>query len=230
MRGQEWTKYFAVRAIDHFSVRTHDDRYETILCVEDRSAGISLPRHARQFQHALALAIFERDLAAQLMGELQAAQQRLQLRVAEFERGAAVSGAPTLPLKPFRGDLDWPLDGRVLAGFGLQRNARFNTAIVSNGLRIAAAAGTAVHAVHDGTVVFAEPFSGFGNLLIVDHGGQAFTMYGSLDTMAAQAGAHVARGQVVGTSGAALDGMASLYFELRVDGRPVNPLQWLKKR
>jgi len=171
-----------------------------------------------------------RDLAARLMGELQVAQQKLQLRVAELERGAPPSSAAALPLAPFRGDLDWPLDGRVLASFGRQRNDRFNTAVISNGLRIAAAAGTPVHVVHGGTVVFAEPFSGFGNLLIVDHGGQAFTMYGTLASIATPAGTHVSRGQVVGTSGSAIDGTPSLYFELRVDGRPVDPLQWLKKR
>ena len=173
-----------------------------------------------------------RDLAAQLTGELQAAQQKLQQRLAGFEQGgrSGAAGEVALPLRPFRGDLDWPLDGRVLASFGQQRHQRFNTAIVSNGIRIAAPPGAPVRAIHEGTVVFAEPFTGFGNLVIVDHGGQAFTMYGTLSTMAVSAGTHVIRGQSVGAAGASPDGVASTYFELRVDGKPVDPLQWLKKK
>ena len=135
-----------------------------------------------------------------------------------------------LPLRPFRGDLDWPLDGRVVASFGQQRDQRSNTAIDSNGIRIAAAPGAPVRAIHEGTVVFAEPFTGFGNLVIVDHGGQAFTMYGTLSTMTVSAGTHVIRGQSVGSAGASPGGVASIYFELRVDGKPVDPLQWLKKK
>jgi septal ring factor EnvC (AmiA/AmiB activator) len=173
-----------------------------------------------------------RDLAAQLMGELQVAQQRLQQRLAGFEQGgrAGSGSAMALPLRPFRGDLDWPLDGRVLASFGRQLHQRFNTAIVSNGIRIAAPPGAPVRSIHEGTVVFAEPFTGFGNLVIVDHGGQAFTMYGTLSTMTVSAGSHVIRGQNLGAAGASPDGVPSIYFELRVDGKPVDPLQWLKKK
>jgi len=174
-----------------------------------------------------------RDLAAQLMGELQTAQQKLQQRLTTLAQGVhpgSATALAALPLRPFRGDLDWPLDGRVLATFGRQRYERFNTAIVSNGIRIAAAPGTPVRAIHEGTVVFAEPFTGFGNLVIVDHGGQAFTMYGTLSTLTVAPGTVVVSGQDVGTSGASPDGVASIYFELRVDGKPVDPLQWLKKK
>jgi septal ring factor EnvC (AmiA/AmiB activator) len=79
-------------------------------------------------------------------------------------------------------------------------------------------------------VVFAEPFTGFGNLVIVDHGGQAFTMYGTLSALAVSAGSHVILGQHVGEAGSSPDGVASIYFELRVDGRPVDPIQWLRKK
>jgi septal ring factor EnvC (AmiA/AmiB activator) len=173
-----------------------------------------------------------RDLAAQLMGELQTAQQKLQQRLAGFEQSgrAGASGTVALPLRPFRGDLDWPLNGPVVGSFGRQRFQRFNTAVISNGIRIAAPLGAPVHAIHEGTVVFAEPFTGFGNLVIVDHGTQVFTMYGTLAAVAVSAGTHVSRGQNVGAAGTSPDGVASIYFELRVDGKPVDPLQWLRKK
>jgi len=87
-----------------------------------------------------------------------------------------------------------------------------------------------VHAVHDGTVAFADTFTGYGRLVIVDHGNQTFTLYGNLGELQVVKGAHVSKGAVVGSVGLS-DGQAGvLYFELRVDGRPVDPLQWLAKR
>ncbi len=170
-----------------------------------------------------------RDLNARLVGELQMAAARLQVAVADLARGARNDAAVALPLRPFKGDLDWPVAGRVAAPFGRQRNARFRTAVTSNGVVIAAAAETPVRAVHEGTVAFAEPFSGFGNLVIIDHGNAAFTMYGHLAGIDTRAGSRIARGQVVGTVGPLLDGTTALYFELRIDGKPVDPLQWLRK-
>lgn len=172
-----------------------------------------------------------RDLNARLVGELQVARQRLQQAIADVAAGRpADAGAVVLPLRPFRGDLDWPASGSVASRFGRQRHPRFHTAVASNGIVIAAPRGAAVRAIHDGTVAFAEPFSGFGNLLILDHGGLAFSMYGQLAEIGPAVGTRVTRGQTVGSVGAAIDGTAGLYFELRVDGRPVDPLQWLRKR
>ena len=78
-------------------------------------------------------------------------------------------------------------------------------------------------------VAFADPFSGFGNLVIVDHGAQAFSLYGNLLDIGVKKGTIVEAGQPLGTVGASLTGPAGLYFELRVDGQPVDPLQWLRK-
>jgi septal ring factor EnvC (AmiA/AmiB activator) len=167
-----------------------------------------------------------RDLNAQLSGELQAAQQRLQqvLRDAgSVAPGGAAAGA-SLPMRPFQGQLDWPAEGTVrvpLSPVG---------APASKGIEIAAPEGAAASAVHDGTVAFAGPFSGFGTLVIVDHGSQTFSLYGDLLDVAVKKGDRVDRGHRLGTVGPTPSGAAGLYFELRVDGRPVDPLQWLKKR
>jgi septal ring factor EnvC (AmiA/AmiB activator) len=64
----------------------------------------------------------------------------------------------------------------------------------------------------------------------VDHGNQAFSLYGHLLDISVARGAGVSHGEPIGTAGFALLGVAGLYFELRVDGQPVDPLQWLKKR
>ena len=90
--------------------------------------------------------------------------------------------------------------------------------------------GSSVRAVHDGTVAFAGPFTGYGNLVIVDHGAQTFSLYGQLGMAQVERGARVERGEVVGTAGRILAGVPGMYFEMRVDGKPVDPLEWLKKK
>jgi septal ring factor EnvC (AmiA/AmiB activator) len=164
-----------------------------------------------------------RDLNAQLSGELQAAQQKLQAALRDLAAGLpAADAAASLPLRPFRGELDWPVAGSVSRRFGHGVNA--------NGIEIEAADGSDAAAVHDGIVAFAGNFSGFGNLVILDHGSQSFTLYGDLLDIDVKKGARVERGQPVGTVGPTSSGANGLYFELRVDGQPVDPLQWLKKR
>jgi septal ring factor EnvC (AmiA/AmiB activator) len=165
-----------------------------------------------------------RDLNAQLAGELMAAQQKLQTTLRDLASGVNAD-VPALPIRPFRGALEWPVSGAVRTRFG--RGA--GRAPASNGIEIAAAEGTAIQAVHEGLVAYAEPFAGFGSLVIVDHGAQTFSLYGDLLEVTVKRGARIDRGQVVGTAGTAPTGAAGLYFELRVDGRPVDPLEWLRR-
>jgi murein hydrolase activator len=165
-----------------------------------------------------------RDLNAQLAGELQSAQQKLTAAVA-----ALPSGAAALPIRPFQGALGWPVTGRVIAPFG-RGSSKFGTAVNRNGIEIASPLRRAVAAVHEGTVAFAAPFTGFGNLVIVDHGAQIYTLYGYLSTVAVTKCDRVEKGGRVGDVGVSPTGQAVLYFEVRVDGKAVDPLQWLKAR
>jgi septal ring factor EnvC (AmiA/AmiB activator) len=167
-----------------------------------------------------------RDLAAQYVAELQNAQAELDRTVASAGAGAPVLA---LPIGPFRGDLPWPVAGKVVTRFGRQAAGRFGTSIVRNGIEVAAAEGTNATAVHEGTVAYAAPFSGFGTLVIVDHGQSAFTLYGHLLEVTVQAGTKVSRGATIGRVGIGPSGGAALYFEVRIDGRPVDPLQWLAR-
>ncbi len=167
-----------------------------------------------------------RDLNAQMTGELQAAQQRLQASLSQAEAGA---DAVTLPLEAFNGALPWPVRGRVVARFGRETSSRFGTAVVRNGIEIETAEGQRVTAVHEGTVAYADQFTGYGTLVIVEHGGGGFSLYGYLGSALVQRGTRVEQGSVVGISGRSPAGNLTVYFELRIDGRPVDPLQWLQK-
>ena len=170
----------------------------------------------------------QRDLNAQLAGELQAAQQTLQVTLRNLASGTPSAEPAVLPFKPFRGDLDWPATGALRRRF--VRATSTTAGRAQDGIEIAAAEGAPVAAVHDGTVAFADAFAGFGNLVIVDHGSQTFSLYGNLLDIGVKKGARVDRGQTVGTVGNSPAGQPGLYFELRVDGQVVDPLQWLKKR
>lgn len=134
-----------------------------------------------------------------------------------------VASAPPVQV----GGLGWPLSGTLLAGFG----NRMPDGRASTGMLIAAPAGTTVKAVADGSVVFAEWMTGYGMILIVDHGNGYMSLYAHNDALLRNAGDRVKRGDgvaSVGNSGG--QGRPGLYFELRRNGQPVNPNTWLQKR
>jgi septal ring factor EnvC (AmiA/AmiB activator) len=166
-----------------------------------------------------------RDLTAQYTGDLQVAYDRLQQQVLD---AGGRGGAIAVPLPPFRGALDWPLTGPVTGRFG--QADRLGGSAVRNGIDIAAPEGTAVRAIHGGTVDFADPFAGFGTLVIVDHGGNSYSLYGYLGSAGVVRGARVEAGSELGRVGTAPGGQPGLYFELRVDGRAVDPIQWLVRQ
>ena len=167
-----------------------------------------------------------RDLTVKLAAELQAAQQRLQSAA-----GAPGDSPALIPIRPFRGQMPWPAEGIVVARFGQQRVGRLaGINVTRNGVELSLGEGRPVAAVHDGVVTFAGPFTAYGNLVIVDHGGGAQSLYGHLASLGVNRGDRVAAGSEVGRSGRNPAGNPALYFELRIDGQPVDPLQWLRKQ
>jgi septal ring factor EnvC (AmiA/AmiB activator) len=172
-----------------------------------------------------------RDVNAQYVGELQAAYDRLQQQVAAMgsDAPATSSAAPAAPpLTTFRSALEWPAEGDVTGRFG-QTSGRLGGTAVRNGIEVAVAEGTPVRAVHGGVVGFAGPFTGFGNLVIVNHGDENYSLYGYLESASVAQGAMVDAGAELGRVGRAPAGPPALYFEMRIDGRSVDPLQWLKR-
>jgi murein hydrolase activator len=154
-----------------------------------------------------------------------------ELEEAEGKLGQLLSGLSTgevtVPITVFKGALPWPVPGHVRITFGRHKHPRFETYTLHNGIQIDAPVDTPVTAVHDGTVAFADQFLGYGLLVILDHGGKNHTLYAHLSETRVQTGQHVAAGAIVGTVGtSALDG-PGLYFEVRSQGKPQDPLEWL---
>ncbi len=128
------------------------------------------------------------------------------------------------PFASLRGRLSWPVRGRVASGYGAKIGDR-----ASSGIVIAAADGAEVHAISHGRVVFADWMRGFGLLLIVDHGDGYLSLYGYNETLLKDVGDWVDANDVVATSGTT-GGQKTpgVYFELRAQGKPVDPRGWLK--
>lgn len=132
------------------------------------------------------------------------------------------------PFSALKGQLTWPIAGRLLHDFGQPRASGH---LKWNGVVLAAPRGREVRAVYHGRVVFADWLAGMGLLVIVDHGEGFMTLYGYNETTLKSAGEWVAPGDVIATVGnSGGQQQASLYFEIRQGTRPINPRTWITKR
>jgi septal ring factor EnvC (AmiA/AmiB activator) len=163
-----------------------------------------------------------KETNAAYVEELAQAESRLQQLLAGLGEGTV-----TVPLGALRGSLPWPVEGRVRAGFGRRKHPRFDTYTVHNGLEIEAPPDAPVRAVHEGRVVFADRFRGYGLMVVVDHGDKHHSLYAQLAEVAVAPGQGVAAGDVLGTADPAGEGGPGVYFEMRYQGRPEDPQDWL---
>lgn len=134
-------------------------------------------------------------------------------------------------LTELAGQLEWPVRGELLRGFGRSVHPRFQTVTLNNGVNIAARRGSAVAAVASGKVEYTERLPGFGQCVILDHGAGYYTLYAHLDRVFVTAGVEAARGQVIAEVGKPESGESSqLYFEIRHGKTPLDPMDWLRSR
>ncbi|HEX3529551.1 MAG TPA: peptidoglycan DD-metalloendopeptidase family protein [Thermoanaerobaculia bacterium] len=179
-----------------------------------------------------------RERKAALLARMEKEGQALEARATELtERASKLSELLDLlygrygrdqaslegtPIQRFRGVLDWPAEGKVTAGFGPRLDPRYHTRVPHNGVDLGTAPAAEVRAVFPGKVVYAAPFEGYGNTVVVHHPGRVFTLYAGLTDLKKSAGDMVSLGDVVGLAS------SSLYFEIRVENRPDDPLSWLR--
>jgi len=179
--------------------------------------------------------------------ELQANARRLQSMVERLEarsrksytqkddRKVLVPGKnaqPPLSDKGFgaqRGRLSLPAKGEIVSHFGKHKHPEFNSFTFNNGISIAAPLNSDIKTVYDGEVIFADKFKGYGNMIIIDHGGGYFTLYAHAASILKKVGTTVSKNEVVAHVGDSDSSAGSqLYFEIRYQGKPVDPGPWLK--
>jgi septal ring factor EnvC (AmiA/AmiB activator) len=207
--------------------------------IEEATAQFNATREQRQGEAALLAT--ERTQRQQALAEIEAKLKDEQTRLAALGKDEKalvdlleklrdifadipkqIAGAE--PFASQRGRLNWPLRGRVAANFGARAGEH-----TSNGIVIAAAEGSEVHAASHGRVVFADWMRGFGLLMIVDHGDGYMSLYGHNETLLKEVGDWVDANEVIAASGATGGQKSSgVYFELRAQGKPIDPRAWLR--
>lgn len=158
--------------------------------------------------------------------------QQLLKKLEEQSRSKTAKHLPPSVPSLSRG-LDWPVSGRVVSGFGKQKNEEFDTYIYRKGIEIQAARGAEVRAVETAVVAYASSFRGLGLITILRHGGELYSVYAHLADLRVRSGEKVSRGQVIATvggSGTPGTSGSTLYFEIRKGAEAQDPLGWLKKR
>lgn len=177
----------------------------------------------RRLSRLLAQAEEERRRLAVAAEDLERRERRLTELMVSLER---LSGDEALaggtPIQEYRGVLDWPADGRVTARFGPRLDPRYGTQTPHNGIELGVEPGSRVRAVFPGKVLFAAPLSGYGPTVVMLHPGRGFTLYAGLDRLLVASEDVVSLGDPVGVAG------RTLYFEIRIDNRPRDPLDWLR--
>lgn len=158
-------------------------------------------------------------------------QEARKKRIAKARPGQRQEEIPDDSLfRKLKGNLSWPVIGKVMLQYGTQVDPIFNLPVFRSGIHVKADGGTPVKAVHEGKVVFADNFRGYGELIIVSHGSGYHTLYGNLSKIFSKIGAIIKDQQIIGEVGeSATVGTSSLYFEIRYKGKPLDPLQWLRK-
>jgi len=129
-----------------------------------------------------------------------------------------------------KGLLDPPVAGTIIGMFGQQIKGKFDSSTIANGIDIRVRKGTEIKAVYDGKIIHSGYLRGYGNLMIIDHGQQYFTLTSRAADFYKKEGSRVLTGEVIGVTGEGdpLYG-EGLHFEIRRGASPEDPLLWLKK-
>lgn len=130
-----------------------------------------------------------------------------------------------------KGKVIWPASGKIISGFGTVRHPKYQTKTLNNGIDILVSVGDPIYAVYDGDVIYADKFLGYGNVIMIDHGNGYYTLYSHLSSVDVVINQPVLMGEVIGKGGdtGSLSG-PMLHFEVRKDGKPLNPANYLKKK
>lgn len=182
-----------------------------------------------------AAAQMEQDLNAQLASVRNLIQQRLAAaeaarqatqQAAESDNGGG--GGSDDNYVQGTGAMSWPCSGPITSPFGYRTHPIFGTTIFHAGIDIGVDYGTPIHAADSGVVVYSGWISGYGNAVIIDHGGGVSTLYGHNQSLAVSEGQSVSKGSVIAYAGSTGNSTGPhCHFEVDVNGSPVNPMGYL---
>jgi septal ring factor EnvC (AmiA/AmiB activator) len=131
-------------------------------------------------------------------------------------------------IRAYRGALPWPVEGTVARTFGRHYLPKYSTYTVCNGLRYAAVSGAPVTAVFPGIVAYAQHFKGYGNMVVIDHGNEVYSLAAGLASIHVRVDQQVSIGTQLGLASPPGDEDGNVYFEIRAAGSPEDPRRWLQ--
>ena len=202
--------------------RLVDERQEMALWqAREQERRDSLAALRRRQQQVLSNIARERQRLTEQARELQEKERRF-ARLIESLSGGLLTPLDGTPIQDFRGALDWPFRGKITLPFGPRLHPRYRTEVPHNGIDIATTAGAEIRSIFPGQVLYSSQFEGYGQMVVLHHPGRAFTLYAGLADLAVAKGETVDLGATLGTA------TEVLYFEIRVDNQPRNPVEWLR--
>ena len=205
-------------------VQLEKDKAEADALVADAESKKALVEDKKAEQQVLLdQAVYDRDTSERAYEELLAASQEVANMIRRSQYASAYSGAT-----PGAGGMIWPLDGSVTSEFGWRTHPIFGTARFHSGLDIGGDHGMPIYAAASGTVIYAGWISGYGNAVIIDHGGGVTTLYGHNESLNVSEGQSVSQGQVIAMCGSTGNSTGPhCHFEVRENGEPVSPYGYL---
>lgn len=167
-----------------------------------------------------------RNLIQQRLAAAEAARQAAQQQAASDDEGSG--GGSDDNYVQGTGAMGWPCSGPITSPFGYRTHPIFGTTIFHAGIDIGVDYGTPIHAADSGVVVYSGWISGYGNAVIIDHGGGISTLYGHNQSLAVSEGQSVSKGSVIAYAGSTGNSTGPhCHFEVDVNGSPVNPMGYL---
>ncbi len=171
----------------------------------------------------------QKKMAHAALASLKEAAETLDRQIASFDKHRK-SDLDMIAFSSQKGRLMPPVAGNIISRFGIRQSGDYKSFTFQSGVDIKGELGEPVRSVFRGNVIFAEWLKGYGNMVIVNHGENYYTLYAHLQEMFKKKGDAVDAGEVIATLGdtGSMKGVC-LHFELRHHGKPVDPLKWLKK-
>lgn len=189
---------------------------------------------------------YQVSMRNQIMGRIAAAEESLsvleerRLSRAEFVTQLSTRSTPVSSGTPVvepdadsymeiqRGSVNWPADGQVIRGFGIETNRQYGTQITNDGITVVTSPSRDVCASAPGVVMYASEFLSMGQMVVLNHQDGYYTVYGYLSLVMVSFGDEMIAGSKLGRAGSIPGGQPGYYFEIRRGGEPVNPMDYLE--
>jgi septal ring factor EnvC (AmiA/AmiB activator) len=186
------------------------------------------------------------SMRSQVMGRIAAARESLEVLedrrlatssfVTQLSVRSTSSPSPALLPEPAsdaylerqRGNVEWPSEGQIIRGFGIETHPQYGTETTSDGITVVTQPSQDIRSSAPGVVIYAREFLDRGQMVVLDHQDGYFTVYGYLGQLAVSLGDQVDAGTLLGRSGPVPGGQPGYYFEIRKGGQPANPEEYLQ--